>query len=554
MISRHIPIRPQNDRYGRLASYIAAIGAYADRKEKPAPAWCAGCLEGQDYAESISEVEDTQELNTRARSNKTYHLVISFRPEDAAKLTPEALREIERRFAAVLGLAKHQRHCAFHTDTQNPHVQVAYNLIHPERLIRHEPFRDYRARDALCRELEKEYGLFVDKGREQGRAKDNEKAAAVEAQRGEQSFVSYARECKDSILQTLDAAKSWQDLHRELARHGLEIRLRGNGLIIKNRHGKQAMKASELDRRLSKKRLEAALGPFVPAFPMLTQEESRYRAKPIQRSPAAEALYVRYAAGKAARDMELAGAREKTGATIAAIREKWRLKRTELERLSILKHNRRNLLQLARKSEAAELAAVKAQATHERKAVNREQPCCSWQDFLRREAEQGSEIALAVLRSRQKRVKAETLPASRDYEELAILKADYTEKQVEVLCNSDLAAKGKKRLLAFLRMEQVAQEEKLLNTQAREEIITRSVDNKGVVVFNFAGGGKIRDCGSEVLFSADRADLALLYARKKWGPNLITDKGRIRFDLEERERSRETSLPPLRAEDQSLER
>jgi hypothetical protein len=43
MISRHIPIQPKNDRYGRLASYIAAIGAYADQKEKPALIWCAGC-------------------------------------------------------------------------------------------------------------------------------------------------------------------------------------------------------------------------------------------------------------------------------------------------------------------------------------------------------------------------------------------------------------------------------------------------------------------------------------------------------------------------------
>jgi hypothetical protein len=218
----------------------------------------------------------------------------------------------------------------------------------------------------------------------------------------------------------------------------------------------------------------------------------------------AEALYARYAAEKAAREMDLAVVRDKTGSNIAAIREKWCLKRTELERLSILKRNRRNLLQLARKSEAAELAAVKAQAAREREAVNREQPCCSWKDFLRREAERGSEIALAVLRSRQKRVKAETLPAGRDYGELATLKADYAEKQVEVLRNSELADRGKKRLLAFLRMEQAVQEKNLRNPQAREEKIASSVDNKGAVVFNFEGGGKIRDCGGEILFSAAR--------------------------------------------------
>jgi hypothetical protein len=431
---------------------------------------------------------------------------------------------------------------------------VAYNLIHPEKLTRHEPFRDYRARDALCRELEKEYGLTVDNGREQGRAQGNERAVAVEAQRGEQSFVSYVLEHKGSILQALDTAKAWRDMHRELVRRGLEIRLRGNGLIIKNRHGKEAVKASGIDRRLSKKRLEAALGPFVPASPTLTLEESRYRAKPIQRSPAAEALYVRYAAESTERKANIAAIKEKTEANIAAIREKWRLKRAELERMSILKRNRRNLLQLARKSEAAELAEAKAQAARKREAVNRERPCRSWQDFLRREAEQGSEIALAVLRSRQNAVEPETYPAEQDDGALAAVKADFAGKQVEVLRNGALAAKGKRRLLAFLRMEQLVQKERRRNPQAWKEKITGSVDRKGAVVFSFTDGGKIRDCGGEVLFSADRESLALLYARKKWGPNLIVDKGRICFDREGLERSRETSLPPSRAKDQGLER
>jgi hypothetical protein len=202
----------------------------------------------------------------------------------------------------------------------------------------------------------------------------------------------------------------------------------------------------------------------------------------------------------------LAGIREKAGANIAAIREKWRLKRTELEHMSIFKRNRRNLLQLARKSEAAELAAIKAQAACEREAVNRQYPCRSWQDFLRREAEQGSEVALAVLRSRQKTVAPEIPSTGREYGELAAVKAAYGEKQVEVLRNGDLAAKGKKRLLAFLRMEQVAQEEKLRNPKAREEKMTSSVDNKGAVAFIFAGGVKSATAAARFFFPpAERA-------------------------------------------------
>ena len=85
MISRHIPIEPENDNYGRLARYIARIGEYAEDKEKPSLVWCAGCVGGDDYAEGIAEVQDVQALNTRVASNKSYHLVVSFRPEDMTR-------------------------------------------------------------------------------------------------------------------------------------------------------------------------------------------------------------------------------------------------------------------------------------------------------------------------------------------------------------------------------------------------------------------------------------------------------------------------------------
>ncbi len=296
MISRHIPIEPENDNYGRLARYIARTGEYAEDKEKPSLVWCAGCVGGDDYAEGIAEVQDVQALNTRVASNKSYHLVVSFRPEDETKLTPDILRDIERRFSQALGLSEHQRHCAIHTDTQNIHMQIAYNLIHPVTLNRNDHPWDYNKRDALCREIEHEYGLTVDNGMEKERGQRNERAIALEAQQGVQSFDSYVRERAASILAVLDAAKSWQDLHKELHRHGLEIRPKGNGLIIKSRHGKQALKASDMDRRLSKSRLEKVLGAYQPPMPILVKEESRYRNRPVQRSPAGEALHTRYQA------------------------------------------------------------------------------------------------------------------------------------------------------------------------------------------------------------------------------------------------------------------
>ncbi len=84
--SRHIPIQPENDNYRRLASYIADA---SHEGEKALMSWCAGCWSGDDeYQLAIHEVEAVQAMNTRSAKEKTYHLVISFRPEDEAKLTP----------------------------------------------------------------------------------------------------------------------------------------------------------------------------------------------------------------------------------------------------------------------------------------------------------------------------------------------------------------------------------------------------------------------------------------------------------------------------------
>ena len=154
MISKHVTCKAQNDNYGRLANYIADA---SHEGEKSLVSWCAGCWAGDDYELAMLEVKDTQALNTRTTKEKTYHLVISFRPEDEAKLTSEIYKKIEEEFAQALGFEEHQRHCGVHQNTANIHMHVAYNMIHPEKLTRYEPFRDYWKRDKLCRDLEFKY-------------------------------------------------------------------------------------------------------------------------------------------------------------------------------------------------------------------------------------------------------------------------------------------------------------------------------------------------------------------------------------------------------------
>ncbi|WP_460030710.1 relaxase/mobilization nuclease domain-containing protein [Megalodesulfovibrio paquesii] len=107
MISRRIQCKPGNDNYRRLANYIAGAGPHPEQ-DKVLFCWTEGCWAGDDYEWGIHEIVATQDMNLRSQKEKTYHLIVSFRPEDNDKLTPEIFKEIEQTFAAALGWS----HCA----------------------------------------------------------------------------------------------------------------------------------------------------------------------------------------------------------------------------------------------------------------------------------------------------------------------------------------------------------------------------------------------------------------------------------------------------------
>lgn len=541
MISKHVAYEAAHDDYAALARYIADAGHDG---EKCLASWCAGCAADDDYELAIIEAQAVQALNTRSRKEKTYHLLISFRPEDEARLTPEVFKVIEERFAASLGYSEHQRHCGIHKNTNNIHMHIAYNQIHPERHVRHEPFRDYARRDKLCRELEREYGLTVDNGLEQRREDAlTPKAATIEAQTGQESFESYAKRHKVKILEALEHAAHWQDVHEAMKAYGLGIKPHGNGLVVTDLHGKHTAKASVVDRSLSAKRLQERLGAFQTCRSLRPiQELSRYQAIPLHRSPERGELYSRYKLGIENRKSRTTDIKEREDNRLEAIRQEWAAKRQEIEDLGIHKHNRRNLLTLARKHEKEAIAKTKLDFQTEREAVRRDTPYTSWQDFLKLEAGNGNEVALAVLRSRKEAVEPEAAPEhtkapakdwSRhglNYTTKTTIRAEFAEKERELQARNDISSTGKKTLQAFLRMEQIAAEVRAEGTELGD--IKCRVDGKGIVIFTLNSGGTIRDTGKEVFYSSHDSAAeytASLYASKKWGKRLTVEKGRIIF-------------------------
>ena len=506
MISKRVFIDAANDDYARLAAYIADAG---HKGGKNLMCWCVGCAGGDDYQDSIAEAQDIQAMNTRAAS-KTNHLIISFRPEDEAKLTLKTFKAIEERFAVALGYIEHQRHCGVHKNTANLHMHVAYNMIHPEKHTVHKEFRDFWIRNKLCRELEQEYGLVVDVGQNKDSQKSlSDKAALIEAHTGQQSFESYAKGHRENILQALETAANWQAFHESLALYGMEIKPHGNGLVVKDRHNNHAthaIKASGLDRGLSMKKLEALLGQYqLPQNLEHIQEQERYSATPLHRSPERGQLFAEYKAAIDIRKDKLQTVKEQEDFAISAIRNEWAAKRQELEHKNIAKKNLRRLLQLTRKHEAEAMAKAKLSFQEPRNTVRQEIPFTSWIKFLQYKAEQGNEIALAVLRSREQTVSQEQeAKPIKDWAQ----HGQYAAKERGVLEKDGISGKAKNRLQAILRMEQVTAD------------FQHHVDRKGTVVFAFKDGGKIRDSGTDILFSSNSETakhIAVRYAQKKWG-------------------------------------
>jgi hypothetical protein len=245
MISKKQPSpSPKNDNYARLANYIADA---SHKGEKCMTVWSAGCMAGDDFQLGISEVLATQACNERTKKEKTYHLIVSLRPEDQDKLTEQDFKDIEQHFAEVLGFEEHQRHCGVHTNTNNLHMHVAYNMIHPKKRTRHEPYRDYWKRDELCRELEQKYKLELDPGRKQRR-----------------EFYQYVSGRNKELVPAVGNAKSWEDVHGAMAAYGLQVSCKKEISIIPlDRSGlAYRLKGYELHTSFSKEALEARLGAF----------------------------------------------------------------------------------------------------------------------------------------------------------------------------------------------------------------------------------------------------------------------------------------------------
>lgn len=159
--------------------------------------------------------------------------------------------------------------------------------------------------------------------------------------------------------------------------------------------------------------------------------------------------------------------------------------------------------------------------------MRRDIPFTSWNAFLQQKADQGNEVALAVLRSRKEAVEPEQAAPVKDWSQHGQARAEFASRERAILEKDGISGKAKSRLQGVLRMEQVLQEAGLDPTEYRHH-----VDRKGAVVFTLQDGSTVRDSGKDVLFSAasDSArQTAMLYAWRKWGRSITISNNKIMF-------------------------
>lgn len=390
MIAKHIPVRPgRKSCFLSLVRYITNGQGMADRTGMVRIRNCAaGTVQG-----AVPEVLAIQQRNVRAKADRTYHLLVSFR---AGEVPPDSVLEaVEERICAGIGFGGHQRISAVHHDTDNLHIHIAINKVHPETLNLKEPYRAYGKIAELCSVLEEEYGLSRD-NHQVRRSVPEGRALDMERRTGLESLVTRVRR---TCMEEMRGAGSWKDLHAVMEKNGLRLKLRGSGLVIVDGDGSR-VRASMVARDLSKARLEASLGPFQEGS--ISVPEAGAPGRPAGFGEGVQGLFSRYLEEQkvlsAGRERIRAGLQRNKDRRIAAVLRSGR-RRYALIRLSSGPRSWKKLLRnFIYKETKRKIAEIRDSYGRSRNRYRRK----GFTEWLKDKALSGEEEALSALRSCRK--------------------------------------------------------------------------------------------------------------------------------------------------------
>ncbi|MBD5648105.1 MAG: relaxase/mobilization nuclease domain-containing protein [Desulfovibrio sp.] len=200
------------------------------------------------------------------------HYVFSWRADEQP--TAAQVDELVDIFLRELGLEGCQTVYGLHWNTDNYHVHIAVNRMHPVTMKVIDPnngfdieaahkvlalveHRQGWVTEAHARYAVNESGQVVPRPCRRGH-RLTQAARDIECATGEKSAQRVAHERGHKILAT---AETWAELHARLAEVGLRFERKGSGAIIFV--GDIAVKASSVDKAFSLGKLQKRLGEFV---------------------------------------------------------------------------------------------------------------------------------------------------------------------------------------------------------------------------------------------------------------------------------------------------
>jgi hypothetical protein len=429
VISKKIPMR--NSRKSSFRGLVRYALDDQQKIERVGEVFIANCQSQQlDWA--LAEIEAVQEQNQRAVSDKTYHLIVSF--QQGEEPAEEVLKAIETEMASALGFGEHQRITVVHRDTDNVHMHMAINKVHPTKLTLHEPFRDHRTLDKACDALEDRFGLTKDNHKYK-KTVGQGKAADMESHSGIQSLMTYAQQ---RVPEAMKQAQSWSEFHGALAASGLELKERGAGFIFKSMNADLAIKASSVGRGYSKKSLIDKFGVFSAASAIdLPPRVEYYAPTPSYKrgkfSKRLDPLFEEYRRNqtgvKALRGSET---RELQKQRLAEIRQLKNAARTKRKLLRLADSGALKLItkELIQQKLKADIEEVNQKYIKAKLGISGQGTLESYSKWLIGRAESGNTTAMKRVRKAKKRVALETLYEAERQRLASVPNADFASLQL----------------------------------------------------------------------------------------------------------------------------
>lgn len=382
MIAKEIKKKSKGS-YKRLADYITR----ADKYETISPR-ITNCSD-QPYLVAVKSIESIQDL-VNSKKDLSYHLVLSFHPED--DLSPNRLAYIENECCKALGFEAHQRISALHHDTNNPHLHIAINRVHPITKRQITPYYSHKRLAKFSQRMELELGLIADNHKPKHELSTI--ARDMEIYSGKVSMQRYVIE---EVRPNLQPPSDWQDLQQQLQRFGLTIKPYKNSFVVGDVG--VFVKADFLGKDISEK-IEG-LGEW-------QQVDIQGRPEKIYQPVKSDDLWTQY---QLQRDKSLSARKslreelsDESSHQYDKLKDKYAKLREEISRSKLLSSKQKfKLYKDLGDARGKERQRIQATYQEKRMQLRVENPLPTWQDFLVDKAVSGDRAALKKLQHQSKR-------------------------------------------------------------------------------------------------------------------------------------------------------